>query len=247
VHTHASSTLGGSVPVEVAAATALSYFAHFHALTEHFSAIGNEPAARWIAAHAPGSIFIPGEEITLGLAHVTALGLARWLPAPWQAFGAAPEAYLARIAAQRAIPVLAHAYYPMNAWQPDALAHPDRHGVAAVEITPWMPPRVYENVTAPPPAVGGSDAHCGCFAAGARTMVLAREASAEGILEAIRGGRSLALRVDQPGLARGSPEMRAALWLLFDEPGRLERELADTWRGAVVADRPLYKGSLEER
>ena len=241
VHTHASSTLGGSVPPLVAAANLLGQFSHFHALTEHFSAIGNEPVARGLAAISPGSTFLPGEELCIGQAHLTALGITRWLPVPWFAFTAPPDAFRDRLLAQGAVPVLAHALYPRNDWQLDVMNRWAAHGFAAAESTPWMPDDFYESLPEPVPTLGGSDAHCGCFAGAPRTMLLARDGSAASLLEAIRAGRCLALRVDQRALSRGLPAMRAALWLLLSEPGRLERELAATWHGAELARRPVLR------
>ncbi|MBI4859702.1 MAG: hypothetical protein HY815_05495 [Candidatus Riflebacteria bacterium] len=237
LHTHCSASLSGSVEAGAAAAHALSCFANFHALTEHFAPGANAVAAAAVAAGGDGSVFIPGEEILLGQAHVAAIGLRQWVPAPWFMHTAPPELFIRRIADQGALPVLAHPLYPKVPWQQANLARWRRLGLAAVEDDRWMTDQTLEVLADRPPTIGASDSHGGCFAGAPRSMVLARRNRVEDILEAIRAGRVVSVRLDRTLYSRGDPAMRAALVLLMTEPGRLGRELAETWHGHRLARR----------
>jgi hypothetical protein len=241
LHTHSSESLGGCVPASTAARAALASFCHFHALTEHFAPAGNAKVARLFDRWAPGSTFICGEEAVLSRAHICGVGLrpGDWVPTAWFTFTAPPQLYAGLFASAGALPVLAHPMFPQVAWQRENFPRWRALGVAATEDDSWMEPDDWENLADRPPLLGISDSHSGCVAATPRTLVLARDVSAGAILDAVRAGRVLSIRLDRPLYSRGNPAMRAALWLLLTEPGRLARSLSETWTGAGVARAPV--------
>jgi hypothetical protein len=218
---HAHSILAGALPTPIdLVLLARHQKLDFLAVGEHNSLFGAKLAdifARWFY---PEVIVLPSEEVTTRRYHVHAIGIRDAIDASLPLREVAAEAHR-----QGALVVAAHPVRRFwGAFEPLARAgaldgievmHPIRvvprpgsvwRGQDLVEF--WERASQLSGRTLS--AVGGSDYH-GLAALGlCRTVVLARDRTAAGILEAIREGRTAAVGPD--GKLEGNPQ-----WVSFIE------------------------------
>ena len=181
------------------------------ALTSH-----NSMFSWWLWRHAPSSvtgaggvIVLPGEELTAARFHMALVGIAR--PVPW---GDSVEAAAAETHAQGGVAILAHptAEYAAGV---DAGAFRSLDGIEAAHPAMETDARTaaelaaaYARAKAAHPgiaAIGSSDFHYVRPIGLCRTYVFARAATAAGLIEAVRGGRTVAC--DAEGRVHGPPEL----------------------------------------
>jgi hypothetical protein len=181
------------------------------AITDHNQMIG-------VRATSPlstpfGVLLIPGEEITTPHAHVAAVGLDHAVD--WR--GSIP-AIAAAVHAQGGVAIAAHPVGDQRAsWTDD-----DFRAVDGVEVAqPAMFTRstyrrdlrsAYDQARRAHPniaAIGSSDYHTAEPIGFCRTYVFVREATAAGVIDAIRGGRTVACDAD--GVVTGPPSLAAAV------------------------------------
>ena len=181
------------------------------AVTDHNQMIG-------VRATSPlstpfGVLLIPGEEVTMPHAHVAAVGLSHRVD--WH--GSVP-AVAAAIHAQGGVAIAAHPVGDERAFWTDD----DFRAVDGVEVAhPAMFASdayrrdlrsAYDEASRAHPhiaAIGSSDDHTGEPIGLCRTYVFAREATAAGVVDAIRGGRTVACDAD--GVVTGPPSLAAAV------------------------------------
>jgi predicted metal-dependent phosphoesterase TrpH len=205
-HVHAFPGDGGLTPLSLrneAARKGLDIIA----ITNHNQIITGW-LAQWIGGKTGGPIVIAGEEITNPDYHLIAVGLSRAVR-PDQTAKEAIDA----IHAQGAVAIAAHPLRSFRGFDEAALAAVDGTEVAH-PITRAQEGREYVEVferarhlhpqVAP---IGSSDVHVTPFLGACRTIVFARERSVNGVMEAIRAGRTVA--VDQSGTLYGSPDLLA--------------------------------------
>ena len=177
--------------------------------------------AQWLARSSRGPIVIAGQEITNPRYHMIAVGIERTVNADQPAAGA-----IADVHAQGGVAIAAHPAPSFHGYDDDGTvaaldgaeaAHPvdssgDRQLFAAFyERARKLNPRVA--------AIGSSDFHTGPELASCRTFVFAREASAAGVIDAIRNGRTVAQ--DDQGNRHGDPALVAMLERATP-PGRMD-------------------------
>jgi hypothetical protein len=182
-------------------------------VTNHNQALTGRVAA-WLAGSSDTPIVIAGEEITHADYHVIGLGLRRTVGGNRSARAAIDE-----IHAQGGVAIAAHPLPGFDGWDDAALTVLD--GVEAthpvVEDQPEA--RDYMNAfharvrTLNPrvAAIGSSDMHVTATLGDHRTILLVRERTAAGVLEAIRSG--LTAGEDPQGRRYGAP---AVLRMLED-------------------------------
>jgi hypothetical protein len=168
-------------------------------------------AFRW-ASWTDGVLMLPGDEVTGVGHHVAAVGLAA--PVPWR--GSAADA-AAAIHAQGGVAIAAHPpsdnrpafdEAALRALDGIEAAHPAKHVTAKAhrEFD-----EAYANALAVHPsiaAIGSSDFHTWAPVGLCRTYLFVRAPGADGVLEAIRAGRTVAC--DAEGVTEG-PEALASL------------------------------------
>ena len=154
-------------------------------------------------------LVIAGEEVTNPDYHMIALGITTAIRADQPAASA-----IADIHAQGGVAIAAHPIGGFRGWDDAALAmldgvevaHPITHvrDEAADELAAF-----YERARRLNPdvaAIGSSDVHMTATLGDSRTLVFVREATRDGILEAIRTGMTMAM--DRDGTLYGPPELR---------------------------------------
>jgi hypothetical protein len=160
-----------------------------------------------------GVLLIPGEEITMPHAHMAAVGLSHAID--WQ--GSIP-AIAAAVHAQGGVAIAAHPVGDQRAsWTDDdfravdgvEVAHPSMFASAAyrrdLRSAYDEARRAHPNIA----AIGSSDDHTAEPIGLCRTYVFVREATAAGVVDAIRSGRTVACDAD--GVVTGPPSLAAAV------------------------------------
>ncbi len=187
----------------------------FIAVTEHNAWFGGAMARDFGSALAPEVIVLPSEEVTNRAYHLLAIGLERRVD---------PQQSITRIAedvhAQGGITIAAHPTrdtWPLLLELASAqgldgaeVFHPNtlRHVEVAQEYTAFLA-EASARSGHPLIAAGSSDFHGGARLGIARTVVLAKDRSAAGVLEALHAGRAVAVAPD--GRRAGDPATLAAL------------------------------------
>jgi hypothetical protein len=186
------------------------------ALTSHNSLRGWRmwTGAPWTPSETRGVIVLPGEELTSAGYHATIVGLATAIP--WRQPVAAA---VAAAHAQGAIAILAHptGNSLRRVLDDDGLRSLDGIEVAfsGVELSRDKKKQsadVYRRAVAMHPgsaAIGSSDFHYFAPIGFCRTFVFAREATPDGILEAVRAGRTAAC--DGLGATHGPADLASAV------------------------------------
>ena len=165
--------------------------------------------ARWLAASTPGPIVIVGEEVTGIDFHISAVGIESTVNADQPA-----SAVIEDIHAQGGIAIANHPESPVftNGYDARALERLDgferAHSILTGEPEVKASFEAFEKrVMAVNPRaafIGSSDYHGGGTPGWCRTYVLARERTAEAVIEALREGRTVA--ADADGRLYGPPE-----------------------------------------
>lgn len=212
---HAHTVLAGALPTPIdLVLLARRQQLDFVAVVEHNSLVGaelTEAFARWFY---PEVIVIPSEEITTRSYHLLAVGLSRAIDASRPLAEVADEVHRQGGAVVAAHPVERFwaFFLPLaRAGRIDGVEtmHPirvvrRRHATWRGEDLVAFWKRVSRIAGRTLAALGGSDYH-GLSALGlCRSIVLARERSAAGIVEAIRAGRTVA--ADPSGRIEGDPK-----------------------------------------
>jgi PHP-associated len=174
------------------------------ALTNH-NAMLSWQLAKAIGWTASGMLMIPGDEVTSVGFHVAAIGLER--PVPWR--GSIVDV-AAAIHDQGGVAIGAHPVGPFRtSYHSDALraldgieaAHPEMFNS---ERTHLEFAEVYRDALAAHPgiaAIGSSDFHTWAPLGECRTYLFVRSATIDGVIDAIRAGRTVAC--DAKGVAYG--------------------------------------------
>ncbi len=163
------------------------------AITNHNQIFASRLAA-WVAGGSPGPLVLTGEEITAPLYHLVALGTTRAVD--WRQ----PLArVIDDIHAQGGVAIAAHPTSPAEAFEDDEVLTrldglegpypvgpprtPQARRLQSLHLRARsMNPRIA--------VIGGSDFHVIGPLSSPRTLLLARERTMDGILEAIRAGRT---------------------------------------------------------
>lgn len=216
-HVHTRLSDGALSPIDVVLA-ARRVGLDVVALTEH-NTVSAGLVARWASQVLGGPIVIVGEEITTRDYHVIALGLEETIPG-----GLPINAALLAVRRQRGVSIAAH---PVRRFWPaldqglelldgSEVIHPIvRAGAVEPSGEGWDPADLevfYARLAGArtrPAAVASSDHHALNGLGAWRTLLFVREASAEGVLEALRAGRTAVVHAD--GRMTGDAEMIAAL------------------------------------
>ena len=198
--------------------------------------------AEWVSETGDGPLMLLGQEITNPEYHMIAAGIDRTVNADQPAAGA-----IADVHAQGGVAIAAHPSRRFHGYDADAavanldgaeLAHADIHRDAnfRVDLAAFFA-RV-RGVNPDVAAIGSSDFHAMPPVVGrCRTYLFVRERTKAGVLDAIRGGRTLA--VDGDGRLQGDPSL---IQLLGDirPAGRVDAHpnwrrlsMALSWLGAL--------------
>jgi len=163
--------------------------------------------ARWLAGFSDGPIVIAGQEITNPRYHLIAVGIERTVNADQPAAGA-----IADVHAQGGVAIAAHPTPRFTGYDDDATVAQLDGTEAAHPADPVTEQEVFtaffERARRLKPSIapiGSSDFHVSPQLAACRTLVFARDASAAGVIEAIRSGQTVA--VDQEGRRYGDPAL----------------------------------------
>ena len=168
--------------------------------------------AEWLARRTGGPIIIAGQEITNPEYHLIAVGLERTVNA-----GQSAAAAIRDVHAQGGVAIAAHPSPRFHGYDDDQTvalldgteaAHPVDRATGQEQFTAFFGRARRLKPTIAP--IGSSDFHVSPAVAECRTFVFAREATAAGVIDAIRNGRTIA--VDQFGQRHGD----AALIQLLD-------------------------------
>ncbi len=203
------------------------------AVTEHNTVMAGR-IAQWASTVIGGPIVIVGEEITTRDYHVIALGLTETIPG-----GLPLKAALLAVRRQRGVSIAAH---PVERFWPafdQALELLDGaeviHPLVRRAGGEWRGDDLevfYARLAAvrtKPVAIASSDHHAMNGLGSCRTLVFVREASADGVMEALRAGRTVVVHDD--GRMTGDAEMVAALEAAplpaFERPTYVARDLLD--------------------
>jgi len=188
--------------------------------------------AQWMAARSNGPIIISGQEITNPAYHMIAVGVEHTVNADQPAKGA-----IADVHAQGGVAIAAHPVPKFHGYDDDATvaaldgteaAHPaDSVGGQQLFADFFERARRLKPTIAP---IGSSDFHVSPQLAGCRTFVFASEASAAGVIEAIRRGRTIA--IDEDGRPYGDPRL---IELLGPPPLVERRDDHVEWRRVSLA------------
>jgi predicted metal-dependent phosphoesterase TrpH len=154
--------------------------------------------AQWLAGFSGGPIVIAGEEITNPAYHLIAIGINRAVRADQPAQNA-----IAEVHAQGGLAIAAHPGPKFRGYDSDGAvalldgteaAHPARLSEEKAGFAAFFErARRLKPMVAP---IGSSDFHVSGLLGECRTLVFARERSAAAVIEAIRGGRTLAVNED---------------------------------------------------
>jgi hypothetical protein len=166
--------------------------------------------APWMPAEASTVIVLPGEEVTSVWYHMAAVGISR--PLPWRQ---PLEASAALARAQGGVGILAHPGGMKKVLTDAGLSAIDGLEVAHPEVdwdeeTKQEHVLVYRRALALHPtvaAIGSSDFHYLRPIGLGRTYLFVRDVSADGVLDAIRAGRTVAC--DGGGGVYGPPRLEA--------------------------------------
>jgi hypothetical protein len=189
--------------------------------------------AQWMAARSNGPIIISGQEITNPAYHLIAVGVAQTVNADQPAKDA-----IADVHAQGGVAIAAHPTPKFHGYDQDATvatldgteaAHPSDDISGQQSFTEF-----FERARRLKPtmaAIGSSDFHVApAPVARCRTFLFVQEATAAGVIEAIRSGRTVAL--DEDGQLHGDPRLVE----LIGPQSRTERPEAHRgWRRASLA------------
>jgi predicted metal-dependent phosphoesterase TrpH len=164
--------------------------------------------AQWVGGLYDGPIMIAGEEVTSADYHLIAVGIHDRVRADQSAAQA-----IAAIHAQGGIAIAAHPGRGFRGWTDEAVAMLDGAEVAHPMIEQVAGAReeliaFYERGRRLNPglaAIGSSDVHMSPTLAVCRTLLFTHEATAAGVLDAIRHGRTVAM--DPHGRLYGPPEL----------------------------------------
>jgi len=187
--------------------------------------------AQWMAARSSGPIIISGQEITNPSYHLIAVGVEHTVNADQPAKGA-----IADVHAQGGVAIAAHPIAKFHGYDDDATvaaldgteaAHPADEASGQQSFTQFFErARTLKPTMA---AIGSSDFHVTPELARCRTFVFAREATAAGVIDAIRTGRTVA--IDQDGRRYGDPRLVQQVAALSQEP----HDQHAGWRRTSVA------------
>jgi hypothetical protein len=240
LHAHTRFSDGVLSPFELVLA-ARRAGVHALAVTEH-NTLWPSRLARWFSERIGGPIVLVGEEVTTRAYHVLALGLRE---------AVAPAANVADVVAevhrQGGVAIAAHpaaGFWPAldpvaTAFDGIEVVHPAafRNGARGFRWADMV--AFYERAREARPritAVGTSDYHLFKTLGLCRTLVFAREPTAEGILDALREGRTVVHAPD--GRTFGD---RALAELVAREPlADVEHEVGYRPRGALDAVSRLF-------
>jgi hypothetical protein len=208
-------------------------------VTNHNQALTGRIAA-WLGKSSDDPIVIAGEEITHAGYHMIALGLSRTVGGHLSARAAIDE-----IHAQGGVAIAAHPLPGFDGWDDGALGALD--GVEATHPVVEQQPEArdymdgfHARVRMLNPgvaAIGSSDMHVTATLGDHRTILLVRERSAAGVLEAIRSG--LTVGEDPQGRRYGAPAVLRMLEGAHpsrrSDPNALARRVAVTlaWTGLL--------------
>jgi predicted metal-dependent phosphoesterase TrpH len=197
-----------------------------YAVTNH-KQVFTARLARWVSRFSDGPIVIPGEEITNPDYHLIAVGVEHSVGADQPAAAA-----IAAVHAQGGVAIAAH---PGRTFR----GYDDDEAVAALDGTELAHPAMHEDETFRQDiadfferarrlkpnmaAIGSSDFHASPALARCRTLVFTQDRTAAAVIEAIRGGRTVA--VDGDGRLYGDP----ALVALAQEAPMSTRSDANSW------------------
>jgi len=192
---------------------------------------GSSRASAVTPRESRGPIVIAGQEITNPEYHLIAVGLTRTVNADQPAAAAIRDVH-----AQGGVAIAAHPTPRFHGYDDDQTvalldgteaAHPVDRVSGQEEFTAFFErARRLKPSIAP---IGSSDFHVSPAVAACRTLVFAREATAAGVIEAIRSGRTVA--VDQFGHRHGE----ASLIQLLDTMPDVDRPVDTTiWRRASL-------------
>lgn len=206
------------------------------AVTEHNTVAAGRAAAAF-AELVGGPIVIVGQEITTRDYHVIALGLTETIPG-----GLPISAALMAVRRQKGVSIAAH---PVRRFWPvldRALPLLDgaevMHPLVRRSDHAWRGDdleKFYARLVSARPhaaAIGSSDHHALNGLGSCRTLLFVREASAEGVMEALRAGRTVVVHDD--GRMTGDAEMVA---LLESEP--VEASAPPSYRATSLLDAVL--------
>ncbi|MFA1610363.1 CehA/McbA family metallohydrolase [Halobellus rubicundus] len=190
LHAHSSLSYDGRDPVDLLLAQARAVGLDALAVTDHDEIDASLEAAA--KAEEYGLVGIPGMEVTSEVGHILAFGIDELVPA-----GLSYDETLDRIHEQGGLAVVPH---PFQSSRHGVAAHISRDQLAradAIEVynsrlfTGWANRRAERFATARElPKTAGSDAHIGEMVGQAVTEVATDDRSVEGILEAIREGKT---------------------------------------------------------
>jgi len=177
------------------------------ALTNHNQVVAAR-LARWAARLTNGPIVLVGQEVTNPDYHLIAVGIERTVNADQPAAAA-----IADVHAQGGVAIAAHPTTAFHGWDAAAMmtldgaeaAHPIVHDseVYRSDLEEFFQRTHQLNPRASP--IGSSDTHVTPTLGECRTFVFVREASAAGVLDAIRNGRTVAS--DRDGRYYGDPDL----------------------------------------
>lgn len=206
------------------------------AVTEHNTVLGGKLAA-WFTDLIGGPIVIVGEEITTLDYHLIALGLEETIPG-----GLPIKAALLAVRRQRGVSIAAHPvrrYWPvldpaLELLDGSEVMHPLVRRTSGTwrgeDLEVFYARLVGARTHAI--AIGSSDLHAMNGMGSVRTQVFVREASSEGVMEALRAGRTVVIHDD--GRMTGDAELVALL-----EAQPLPPQLPPTYRAHHLVDAVL--------
>ena len=193
------------------------------ALTGHNQAV-TAKTGRWFSNLVGGPIVLVGEEIITAPYDMIAVGVSANVD--WH--GSAAES-VARIHEQGGVAIAPH---PLRVHWPsfDEAAMRDLDGAEVLHPMAYTSEEAYAELREffarkPMAAIGSSDFHGTAFPGFSRTYVFVREATAEGVMEALRAHRTVA--VDRDGQAYGDAEMIRLAEGALPPTGRIPE--SDVW------------------
>lgn len=234
-HVHTRLSDGALSPIDVVLAARRAGL-DVVALTEH-NTVSAGLVARWASEVLGGPIVIVGEEITTRDYHIIALGLEETIPGglpinaallavrrqkgvsiaahPVRRFWPALDQGLAMLDGSEVIHPIVRAGAAEASTEESADPSAAPAGPSTAAQRAWDPADLevfYARLAGAhtrPAAVASSDHHALNGLGAWRTLVFVREASAEGVLEALRGGRTAVVHAD--GRMTGDADMIAAV------------------------------------
>jgi PHP domain-containing protein len=181
------------------------------ALTNHNHML-SWPLTRWFGASSRGVVFLPGEEVTTPAFHLVAVGatrVVRWNRSAATVAAAVHAAGGVAISAhpdKRAARAIDGAFADIDGIES---AHPVRHQRETSRVE--LDTAVVRALAAHPgiAQIGSSDFHYLAPLGLCRTYVFARDTTVEGVVDAIRAGRTIAC--DARGRTYGDPRLASAV------------------------------------